>query len=222
MAGRPRHANTINAIPEGPMPTAKAKWAAIAKWHAINDERRKGGYDEITGHEFMKHTGIKEIDILNAGSHKEYIEAVMSLAKGQSTLWFKDEIEHLQQSMKNMREAGEDKEYVKMAFELANMLKFKDTDFSGMEDSEAKTAVETVEEIMNLLNDPAVVSALKQEEGIVSQKVIPALISANFKSGAKAKIITSTRPGESVEGAIEARSDKLVDTVSEAGEGPVQ
>lgn len=219
---RPAFFNTLGAIPEGPMPTNKAKWAAIAKWHAINVERVKNDFKEISAKEFIKHTGIAEVDLHNATSHKEYIEATMSIAKGQSTLWFQGEIQHLQDSMKKLRTEGEDKEYVKMAFELANMLKFKDVDFAGMEDSEAKTSSETVEEVMNLLNDDAVKSALKHEGGQVAQKVIPAIISANFKSGTKAKIIEASRPNKPIESDSIPRPDKPLDTVQETGDRTLQ
>ena len=211
--GRPASSNTIAAIPEGPMATNKAKWAAIAKWHAINSERKRDGYEEISAKEFAKHTQIAEVDIFNAGSHKEYIEAAMSLAKGQSTMWFRNEIEFLQKSAKNLRDAGEDKEYIKVALALADMLKFKDVDLSGMEDSEAKSSKEVIDEIMTLLNDDAVKSALKHEGGQVAQKVIPAILGANFKLGSKTKIVEATRPGQSVESSGVPGPDKPMDTV---------
>lgn len=220
--GRPASSNTISAIPEGPMPTSKAKWAAIAKWHSINAERKKDGFEEIGAKEFMKHTQIADVDIFNAGSHKEYIEAAMSLAKGQATMWFRNEIEFLQESAKKLRMAGEDGTYIKVVLEIANMLKFKDVDFSGMEDSEAKTSKETVDEVMNLLNDDAVRSALKHENGQVAQKIIPAIIGANFKSGTKAKVIEATRPNQPVESDSVSRPDQPVDTVQETGSGAVQ
>lgn len=219
--GRPSHANTIAAIPEGPMPTNKAKWAAIAKWHAVNSEREKAGYKEITLVEFVERTQINETDIYNAGAHKEYIEAAMSLAKGQSTMWFRNELQFMQESAKKLRDDGEDKEYLKVVMELASMLKFKDVDLSGMEDSESKTAKETVEEVLNLLSDDAVQNALNNEDGFVAQKIIPAIINANFKLGAKAKTPTVTRTDMPVEVNVISRPDQSVDTVSETENRPI-
>ncbi len=212
---RPTGSNTIDAIPEGPMPTNKAKWAAIAKWHHINEERKKKGFDEITVGQFIKHTGIKEVDTQNAGAHKEYIEAALSLAKGKSTIWFASEIEHLRESAERLRNAGEDKEYVKIMLEISSMLKFKDTDFSGMEDSEAKTATEVVEEIMTLMQDPAVVSAINNEDGFVAQKIIPAITNANFKSGTKSKAGSLTRFDKPIEDNGVQGPDKSVDSISQ-------
>ena len=218
MSGRPIHANTIEAVPIGPMATQKMKWAAIAKWHSINDERKAAGFAEISTKEFVRHTKISETDIYNAATHKEYIEAAMSIAKGESTMWFKGELKYLRESAKRLRDAGEDKDYLKVVMELASMLKFKDIDLSGLDDSEAKSTKEVIDEIMNLAKDEAVKTALNGTENgeIVAQKLVPALINASFKSGSKAKTDSASQPDRPIKTDLGERPNQPMDSVSEA------
>ena len=221
--GRPVHANTIASIPEGPLPTAKAKWAAIAKWHAINDERKSSGFEEIAVKDFIKRTHISEQDIFNAPIHREYIEAAMSIAKGESTMWFRGELKFLREAAERLRASGDgDKDYVKLVMEIASMLKFKDVNLDGLEDSEAKSTKEVIEETMMLLNDEAVKNAWQTQEDIVAQKIIPSLINANAKFGTKNKVITPSQLDNAVKTNIEERPDKPMDSVSETGTGIIQ
>lgn len=220
--GRPTFVQTINVIPEGPMPTARKKWASIAKFHAVNDSREKSGFEPISVKEFCQWTGIEEQDVHNAESHKEYVDVAMSLAKGQSVMWFRSQLSDMQQSAEKLRLTGEDKEYLKAAMELASMLKFKDFDLSGMEEAETKGVKETIEEIMAILADDGVRNAINNEDGLVAQKIIPSLVGASFKPGTKEKIITASQLDYPPQTNSETRPDQPVDSVSEAGTGALQ
>lgn len=220
--GRPGFAITINVIPQGPMPTARKKWAAIAKLHAINDERVRQDWEPISVKEFCRWTKIAEEDVYNAEAHKEYVDISMSLAKGSSVMWFRTQLADMQKAAENLFKSGETKEYLKASMELANMVKFKDFDLSGMEEAETKGVKETIEEVMMLLADDQVRRAINNEDGQVPQKIIPSLIGASFKPGAKGKILTSSQFDNPPQADSVSRPDKPVDSVHEAGDRALQ
>lgn len=209
----------IGAIPEGPFPTARNKWGAIAKFRDINQKRVKRNHKPIPVEEFLARTQISEADFYNAESHKEYIDIAMSLAKAGSVLWFKDQLDSMQRSAEKLRDAGEDKEYLKMALEIAGMLKFKDVDFGNMEDAEVKNSEEVIVEVLSLLNDDGVRMAYELTDGLVPQRIIPALIGASFKSKGKGKAISLTHADNIPQTGGEDRPDKPVDAIQEAGVG---
>ena len=221
-AGRPSFELTISVIPQGPMPTNRKKWASIARYHAINDDRKKAGWEEISVKEFCKWTQIAEEDVFNAESHKEYVDVAMSLAKGKSVMWFRSQLADMQEAAENLKKAGEDKEYLKVALELSNMVKFKDFDLSGMEEAETKGVKETVEEVMALLADDQVRRAINNEDGQVAQKIIPSLVGASFKPGTKSKILTSAQLDNPLKTDSVSRPDQPLDSVSETGDRPLQ
>lgn len=220
--GRPPDSLTIEAIPQGPMPTARKKWAAVAKFRDVNFERTKKGFDEISIKDFCKWTLIDEKDVHNASSHKDYIDTVMSLAKGQNTLWYREQIDKIQESAQKVRESGEPgahEKYLKYIMELGNLVGFDKSNLSAMEDVEVKGAKETIDEIMMILKDEAVKQAYENRDGLVAQKLIPALVAGSFKPGAKTKIITSAQLDSKPKGHSEERPDKPLDSVSETGNG---
>ena len=212
--GRPGFAITLNVIPQGPMPTARKKWASIAKYHAINDQRVREDWEPISVKDFCKWTQIPEEDVHNAEAHKEYVDISMSLAKGSSVMWFRTQLADMQKAAEQLYKAGETKEYLKASMELANMVKFKDYDLSGMEEAETKGVKETVEEVLALLADEGVRRAINNEDGQVAQKIIPSLIGASFKPGSKSKILTSAQLDNAPQADSVPGSNKPVDPVS--------
>lgn len=210
--GRPPDYLTIKAIPEGPMATPRRKWAAIAKFNAINDERIDKGFEPIKDILFLKHTGISKHDLSIAETQKEYVDVALSLAKGQSVMWFRSELPFMQKEAEKLRASNEGKKYLDVAMNLAEMLKFKDFTLEGMEEVEVRDATETVEEIMTLLKDDAVQAALRNEDGLVPQKIIPALIGASFKSRGKEKTLASSQFSGPAEEHSPERPDSTLDT----------
>ena len=218
--GRPSEALTLKAIPEGPMATPKRKWAAIAKYHAINSERVQKAFEPIKDKAFLKHTGISKEDLASAESHKEYVDVALSIAKGRSVMWFRDELENMQKSARKLFEAGEDKSYLQMAMQLAEMLKFKEFTLEGMEETEVRNADETIEEIMNILKDDGVKAIVMNEDGLVPQKIIPAIVNTSFKPRSKKETFTIAQSGGDVKEHSTERPDKPLDAIQETGIGP--
>ena len=220
--GRPGFAITINVIPEGPMPTARKKWAAIAKFNSINIQRVKEGWEPISVKEFCRWTKIAEEDVHNAEAHKEYVGIAMSLAKGKSVMWFQTQLGDMQQAAENLKKKGEDKDYLKVSMDLAAMVNFKEYDLSGMEEAETKGVKETVEEVLALLADDQVRRALNNEDGQIAQKIIPSLIGASFKPGTKSKILTSAQLDNASQTDSLPRPDQPLDSVLKTGDRPLQ
>jgi len=217
--GRPPDNLTMKAIPEGPIATPKRKWAAIAKYHAINSERERKGFDLLKDKAFLKWTGISKEDLSSAESHKEYVDVALSIAKGRSVMWFRDELENMQKSAQRLYLAGEDKSYLQATMNLAEMLKFKEFSLEGMEETEVRNADETIEEIMIILKDEAVKAAITNEEGLVSQKIIPALVGASFKSRSKKETFTLAQPSGSAQEYSPKGPDSPVDSVLQTDPG---
>lgn len=218
--GRPPYSLTMDAIPEGPLPTARKKWATVAKLHAINREREKLGFKPIPDLEFRKWTKITVEELATAESHKEYVDASMSLAKGKAVMWFRDELENMQAAAKKLYTAGEDKQYLTTTMQMAEMLKFKDFTLDTMEEAEAKDSREIIEEILAVLNDEGVQSALKGSDGIVPQRIVPALVGASFKPRAKKQSLEVAQLGaEAKDGGAKGPTEPVV-TVPETDDRP--
>lgn len=216
--GRPPDHLTIKAIPEGPMATPRRKWAAIAKFHSINEAREKRGFEVISDAVFLKHTMISKHDLSIADSQKEYVDVSMSLAKGNAALWFKTELPFMQREAQKLRDAGDGKKYLDVAMNIADMLQFKGFTLDGMEETEVRDATETVEEIMILLNDEAVKAALRNEDGLVPQKIIPALVGASFKSRGKEKTLATSRFSGAPEVDSPERPNSPMDSILQTGD----
>lgn len=217
--GRPPDSLTFEAIPAGPMATSKRKFAAIAKYHAINTERGKKNYKFLKDKDFLEHTGITKEELANAESHKEYVDVALSIAKGQSVMWFRDQLEDMQSAAKRLYDSKEDKAYLQAVMAIADMLKFKEFTLEGMEEAEVRDATETIEEILTILHDDAVLAAIKNEEGLVPQKIIPALVGASFKPRSKKETASFAQLDGNPEKYGGKRPDQLVDTLSETSVG---
>lgn len=220
--GRPPRALTLEVIQRGPMATSKAKWAAVAKYKTINADRVLRGLPEITATKFCEWTGISESDVANAESKKEYVEAALSISKGGSVLGFRNELPRMMAAAKKLYEDGKEKEYLQIMMNMAEMFNFKHLTYDGMEDAEPKNNEETVKEIMSLMNDDAVRRAMTNEDGLIAQKLIPALINAPFKPGTKQQILTPSQLDNQPKADSPDGPDKSVAPVQEAGDRPLQ
>jgi len=158
-------------IQQGPISSVHQKYVAIAKFHQLNFQRIQENHKEISISEFEAWTGIPELDIRTAATDKEYIEVSRAIAKADISLWMQTQLPALQAAAEEMKRQKQSAEYVKLMLNIADMVKFKEADFSNLRPREDKDATAIIKELIGTvrkivgpdISDQKIIAFLSEE-----------------------------------------------------------